>query len=645
MNESHDMMIKGKSKLKIFRIGKRNMACRLFIIMLLSILLLGTGCTASHYRKSADKVADNLIKEKQKQLFGNADGLSIDRPSDTLRRRLMIDQNLQYAGNASLGADKLEKISHWPEKNYPDSGTSSGDDIAVEPGKSLKLTLVQALQVAAMNSSDYQTQKENVFQTALDLNLQRHQYGFSLGGSGTYQYSANDSGGKTSSSDSANPKLSLSKTFTQGAKIMTSVGLNIVNLLTAGLSSRTFVGDASVSIPLLRGSGSYIASEQLTQSERNLIYSLQSFETYKNNFAVQITQGYMNVLSQMDQVNNAAENYKNLITSANRTSKLSEAGRTTIVEVNQALTQELQARDRWISALTMYKNQLDSFKTMLGLPADSNVELDRSDLDSLTKRATEIVAKAGTDTSTPENLVEPGKENASSLEMDETQAVKLALSNRYDLKVLEGKVYDAQRAVIIKADALGTDLTINGTGQFTGAGAVSVQQQSTVGGQSTNTNSIQQTASMRNYTGLLSINLPFDRVSERNAYRKSYIALEQAVRSFQSLEDNIKQSVRQDLRTMAQTREELRIQTMAVSVADTGYKSASMFFEAGRSELRDLLDAQASLLTAKNALTAAVINYRLAELQFQRDAGILKIDNKGLLVEYTSEEDNNVKVQ
>jgi hypothetical protein len=33
----------------------------------------------------------------------------------------------------------------------------------------------------------------------------------------------------------------------------------------------------------------------------------------------------------------------------------------------------------------------------------------------------------------------------------------------------------------------------------------------------------------------------------------------------------------------------------------------------------------------------------MAELQFQRDAGILKIDDNGLLVEYESEGDNNDK--
>ena len=137
----------------------------LLLILVISVLFIDTGCTASRYRRSADKAAENIIKEKQKQIFGKEEGISIERPSDILRRRLMIEQNLPYSSNASLGTDKLDKIAHWPEKDYPDEETSSsGDDITVESGKALKLSLVQALQVAAMNSSEYQTQKESVFQ-------------------------------------------------------------------------------------------------------------------------------------------------------------------------------------------------------------------------------------------------------------------------------------------------------------------------------------------------------------------------------------------------------------------------------------------------------------------------------------------------
>jgi len=595
---------------------------------MLSILLIGTGCTAAHYRKSADKVADKIIKEKQEQLFGEATGIDIERPSDTLRRRLMIEQDLQYSGSASLGTDKLEKIAHWPEKDYPgETAASSTDDITLESGKPLKLTLVQALQLGAKNSSEYQSQKESVFQKALDLNLQRHQYGFTLGGDASYNITQRETDGETVKSDSGSGSLSLSKTLKNGTKIVTSAGVDIYNLLTDGLSTKSFQYDGSISIPLLRGAGKYVASESLTQAERDLVYSLYTFERYKSTFAVQIVQSYMNVLSQMDQVDNAAESYKNSITSYNRTSRQAEAGRATVVEVNQTLQQQLNARNRWISAKAQYINQLDNFKIMIGLPTDADVELDRSDLDSLTKRAAEIASRAVADTSTSDVLVEPGKENAGPLEMDEQQAIELALNNRLDLQVQEGKVYDAQRAVVIRANALGAELTLLGKANFSGDDEEAFNKDSGI------------------YTGLLSIDLPFDRTSERNAYRNAYISLEKAVREFQTLEDNIKLSIRQTLRTMAEAREGLRIQTIAVNSAETGLASANMFFESGRSELRDLLDAQSSLLTARNSLTSAVINYRMAELQFQRDAGILKIDDNGLLVEYESEEDNNVKLQ
>jgi len=630
MTETHIMTIKGAPHQRSDRVDKWTVICRLFIIALLSTLLVGTGCTASHYRKSADKVADSIIKEKQEQLFGKATGIDIERPSDTLRRRLMIEQDLQYSGNASLGTDKLEKISHWPEKNYPsENKTSQGDDITLEQGKALKLSLVQALQIAAMNSSEYQSQKESVFQKALDLNLRRHEYGFTIGNDAQYKITekTNINTEATERSDTGNGSLSVSKKLKNGTKIVTSVGVDIVNLLTEGLTSKTFKGDASISIPLLRGSGKYVASESLTQAERDLVYALYEFERYKNTFAVQIVQNYMNVISQMDQIDNATENYKNSITSYNRTNRLAEAGRATVVEVNQTLQQELNSRNRWISAKGQYKNQLDNFKIMIGLPTDANLELDRSDLESLNKRASEIVTRAVPDGSTSENLVEPGKENAGPLEMDETRAIDLALENRLDLKVKEGKVYDAQRAVVIKADALGAELTLLGSASFSGDEEDTFKKNSGI------------------YTGLLTLDLPFDRTSERNAYRSSYISLEKAVRDYQTLEDNIKLSVRQTLRTMSEAREGLRIQTQAVSSAETGLKSANMFFEAGRSTLRDLLEAQSSLLTARNSLTSAVINYRMAELQFQRDAGILKIDDTGLLVEYESEEDNNVKLQ
>jgi outer membrane protein TolC len=76
------------------------------------------------------------------------------------------------------------------------------------------------------------------------------------------------------------------------------------------------------------------------------------------------------------------------------------------------------------------------------------------------------------------------------------------------------------------------------------------------------------------------------------------------------------------------------IQAKAVSVAQKRVKSVNMFLEAGRAQIRDLLEAQDALLSAQNSLTAAVVNYRIAELAIQRDTGVLEVDEKGLWKEY-----------
>ncbi len=62
--------------------------------------------------------------------------------------------------------------------------------------------------------------------------------------------------------------------------------------------------------------------------------------------------------------------------------------------------------------------------------------------------------------------------------------------------------------------------------------------------------------------------------------------------------------------------------------------STNLFLEAGRAQIRDLLEAQEALVSAQNARTAALVNYRVAELELQRDMGVLKIDDKGLWSEY-----------
>jgi outer membrane protein TolC len=415
-----------------------------------------------------------------------------------------------------------------------------------------------------------------------------------------------------------------------------------------GASSLGVAGDASISIPLLRGSGRHIVAEPLTQAERNVIYAMWNFERFKKQFAVDTATNYLTVLQQLDTIKNNAADYHSRIVSANRNKRLAAAGRIQQTEVDQAIQDELRSRQGWIQSIQSYKKQLDSFKTFLGLPPDAAIELDPNELEYLIEPTNKIInqiddedkqAQADIGLEAPEanaiiELVEPDYKNAGPYEIQESNAIRLAFENRLDLKVADGQVYDSQRAAIVAADALGAELT------FLGSVGIGDRRDSVDSAKSLD-------ARLRSDKGvsstLLTLNLPFERTKESLNYRNSLIKLEQAVRNVQKLEDSIKTDIRNTLRNLLLARENMYIQAKAVYVAEKRVKSTNMFLEAGRASTRDLLEAQDALLAAQNALTDAVVKYRTAELVIQLNMDILQIDEKGLWKEYYSGENQNVK--
>ncbi len=136
----------------------------------------------------------------------------------------------------------------------------------------------------------------------------------------------------------------------------------------------------------------------------------------------------------------------------------------------------------------------------------------------------------------------------------------------------------------------------------------------------------------------LFLDLPLERTAERNAYRDSFISLERAVRSVQELEDQIKLGVRNDLRNLLEARESTKIQAQAVRVAQRRVASTELFLKAEQAEMRDVLEAQEALVSAQNGLTAALVKYRVTELELQLDMDVLEVSEKGLWREYQPED-------
>jgi len=636
--DSQHTIQKGPAKVLVPITAKRNVFQ--LVCFLVSMLFVHVGCqTASQYRLEADEVAKTIIQEKQKQTLGKTEAFTVERPGDILRRRLLLAQKLPYSSEASFGTDMLKKIDHWPEKDYPRTEPSS-DPIETLPADGpLQLSLTQALQVGARNSFEYQSKKEDVFRAALDLDLERNEFRSTFSGLIDSLFSTNLKEKDTVTGSATTGSVDWRRKLGSGVEFSAALAVDLVKLLTQDRSSSLgIVGDVTVTIPLLRGSGRHIVTEPLTQAERNVVYAIWEFERFKKTLAVNIATEYLEVLRQLDEVENAAENYRNVIASTRRTRAMADAGRVSEVEVDQARQNELRARNRWISAEESYKNRLDVFKRSIGLPPDAAIVLDRAALDRLVALTSKIMADITSDETlraakgippadAPIDLVKPGREDAGPLEMDAKTAIELGLNNRLDLRVAEGNIYDAQRKVIVLADALRAEVTLFGSAELGESRSIATAD----------LDDAQLRADKGIYTALLTIDLPFERTAERNAYRNSYIELERSVRDQQKLEDDIKLSVRRKLRDMYEARESRRIQAMARLVAEKRVKSTTLFFEAGRIPIRDVLEAQEALINAKNALTSAVVDYRIAELEFQRDTGLLQIDEKGLWQEYAPE--------
>jgi outer membrane protein TolC len=576
-------------------------------IMLWSIMT-AYGCQSpAEYRKAADDVANEIIAEKQQQTLGQTEPFSIERPADTLRRKLLLQQGLPYSGPASLGSDKLEPINHEKQSDKgPPSPAGSYHPLIIK--KTLKISSREALQIGARNSREYQERKEDIFRAALDLDLERQEFRNSyIGLIDALLRSDKTSEGRRTGVES-NTTLGITRKLKTGATLAGRIMIDLVKLLTMDRSSSMgILADATITIPLMAGSSRQVVTEPLTQAERNVIYALQDFERFRKTFAVEVESDHLTVLRQLDRVRNAEENFQRLSTLAERAERLAQAGRLREIQADQARQDELRARNRWILERIAYEESLDRYKITLGLPTDAGVELEEGEFRRLSSEV-------------KQGALEKVGENGQNGGMKEEDALGTALDNRLDLKVLLGKVNDSQRKILVAADALRAGLTLTGSAQI---------GESRDLGLASEPNARLRLGDGAYGIGLL-LDLPWERTAERNAYRESFIALEASVRNVQELEDQIKLEIRNALRSRQSSWDSVLIQQQALKVAERRVESVSLFLKAGRAEMRDLLESQESLVNAQNNLTAAIVNYRISELELQRDMGVLKIAERGM---------------
>lgn len=444
------------------------------------------------------------------------------------------------------------------------------------------LGIEAALELAVKTSRDYQKRKEDLYKKALDLSDVRYQYKpiFDAGGELTRTSDGSES-------SSAGAKLSISQLLQTGGRLSASLANGVLRYYT-GDPRRSVFSTISVDLvqPILRGFGRNSPElELLKQAERDVIYEVRSYSYYQRRFALDIVNGYIGLLAQKDTIRNRYTNYLGRVQASQRL-EARAVDREKLADVAQARQAELTAKNSYVNALATFRNSLDSFKIMLGLPLGEQIYLDDAVLDEVERRG----------------LV-PTR-------MDPDQAYRLAVTRQLQLLNAIDRFEDAKRGVRIGKDQLRTDLKVSAGADYTAKWNEPADY-------------TRFNADKIKWDGQVELNLPFDRLRQRNNYRRDLIAFDGEARSLTLTLDTLKDSIERGLRTLDQRRQNYDIQTNSLAVANLRVDDAVANLEAGRAEVRNLVEAQDAQIAAQNSVTDALVQYQQTRLQLMLDIGAL----------------------
>jgi outer membrane protein TolC len=534
--------------------------------MLLLAALFG-GCSAKHYRKSADKEAYRALRAKS-----------------GLVTNMTPDFTIEQTNTVTL-------------ENYPVSTNAPeflGEAREREVGAHI-LTLEDALHIGVMTSRRYQTQKEGLYLSALGLTLARHQFAPIFSASADVAHEVDEI---TKARDPLGDRLVNRSSARMGAgwlirdvgRLSADLTVDALRLVTGNRAIPTSSSfSARFTRPLLQNAAYKAQIESLTQAERDLLYDIRGFVQFRKDFSYDIANAYYTVLGSRDRVRNSYLNLQSSRKNAERSRALAQEGRITQSDLGRLEQQELSSESSYNNAIRNYQQDLDNFKLTLGLSISKNIVLDDGELEAL-------------------KILDPN--------IPIEDAVSVALAARLDYLNAKDEFEDSVRKVSLAENMLKPQVDFS-------AGVTMVQDN--------NSKALVALPDPSRYAwdAGLTINPGLDRKSERNSYRSTLIARNRAARNIVQLEDTIRLEVRDSWRTLDQAKRNYQIAEIGVRLAERRVEEQNILAELGRANAQDQVDAQNALIDSKNERTLAIVAHNISRLRFWNRLGILFIKPDG----------------
>lgn len=275
-----------------------------------------------------------------------------------------------------------------------------------------RINLEQALELAVINSREFQAQRENLYLAALPVTTEQFNFlpQFLATQEAVRQWSAEESSVGPTNNWQLNSATGVSQQFATGAALLlrlanqTIIDVSGKNSPTISTSNLVF----DIGQPLLRGGGRAVALEPLTQAERDLLYEVRRFARFNKEFFVQIAGGsgigapggLANLVTGATTIQNGGvvranapvlgylptvlrkltielqrRNVDEFVELLTFYREFAKGGGLSPLQVDQVEQQMLNARTQLLSQEVNYLDALEQFKIQLGLPTDLPLEL------------------------------------------------------------------------------------------------------------------------------------------------------------------------------------------------------------------------------------------------------------------------------
>ncbi len=335
----------------------------------------------------ADREAYGLVESRQLEPLWNLPTRAVEpQPESRMRVTAALecapkpidDRAAHQFMDYPDGFDNTKYYSKIPTQGHTENPIWI-DYLPRDADSQIALTQPLAIDLALLNSRDYQTQFEQVYLTALALSGNRFEFATQwAGGVGTnYVATGADLGNQRQLQVS--DRLGLSRNLAGGGQFATGV----LNSLFWDFGSGSVQGGSAALVtnftqPLLRGAFRYVRLENLTQAERNLLYEVRDFARFRRTFYLAVSSDYLSLLTQVQAIHNTRSNVANLLRNLREYEQLVALKMASQIQADQVFIQYQNARLSLLSSEQSLIASLDQFKFRLGLPPWVPFKIDES---------------------------------------------------------------------------------------------------------------------------------------------------------------------------------------------------------------------------------------------------------------------------